>query len=439
MQIDLSKYKNKRICLAVSGGSDSMSMLWYFMQNAENYKIAFSVVNIEHGIRNEASLSDSKFVIDFCNKNQIPVFAFSVDSVAFSKQNNLSLESSARILRYNAFNSLLISDKADFIATAHQLSDNAETTLFNLFRGSSLSGVCGICDRDKFIRPLINISKKEILDYIDKNKIPFVEDETNKSVDYTRNFIRHYLTPKIKEIFPEAEKSIFNFTRLAKEDDDFLYSLSDKLIKNENGIYYIDICDKKPLFYRAVISVLKKLGVEKDFTSKNAEDAYLLNFNQNGKKVNLPNGITAIAEYGRIAFYKPENASKSVETFKVGQLSIGRRSVIVEPYASEKTTQEREKLIKENNLCRTLKFDLNKVPNSAVFRYRENGDVFKKFNGGEKKLKDYLIDKKIPQRERDNLICLAEGKDILAVLGVEISDKIKVDETTEKIYQFTLN
>ena len=249
--IDLSLIqKNQTIAVALSGGKDSMCLLTCLLALKNDYNLTIKAINIDHSIRGVESENDSLFVKNYCEKLGMPLAFFKVDAIEFSKENGYSLEQGARILRYQIFDKLLSENFADKIATAHHKSDNFETVLFNIFRGTGLKGVTGIPkQRDNFIRPLLNVTKAEIDSYIIKNNIPYVEDATNFDSDYTRNFIRNELSPKILDKFPSAEDAVYRLSQIAKEEDDFLDDLAKSYIKKENENYFIS-CEISPVLIK---------------------------------------------------------------------------------------------------------------------------------------------------------------------------------------------
>ena len=160
--IDLSLiFKNQTIAVAVSGGKDSMCLLNQLLSLREKYNLTIKAINIDHSIREKDSENDSLFVKNYCEKLGVTLAFFKVDAVNFSKQNGYTLEQGARILRYEIFDNLLKENYCDVIATAHHLSDNFETMLFNIFRGTGLKGLSGIPkERNGYIRPLLKSTKQ---------------------------------------------------------------------------------------------------------------------------------------------------------------------------------------------------------------------------------------------------------------------------------------
>lgn len=418
-------FKNQTIAVALSGGMDSMCLLHVLLSHKEVYGLTIKAINIDHSIRGEESENDSLFVKNYCEKHGVELKFFKVDAINFSKENKYTLEQGARILRYQIFNQLLNENYADKIATAHHLNDNFESVLFNLFRGSGLKGLSGInpCG-DKFIRPLLNVSKEEIKNYVIKNNVPYVEDSTNSQTNYTRNYIRNVLTPLIEEKFPNAVLAVKRLSDISREENEFLNELAKSQIKKDKNGYHINVNTPPVLFKRAVIITLNLLGLEKDYEKTHVEDVFGLKLLQNGSKITLPKNIITVKEYEQISFYKEKASNKITEIpFALGS------------YNFKDFTLE----ISSSPTKNALVFDKDKIPKNAVIRNRKNGDVFTKFGGGTKKLKDFFIDKKIPVIKRDELLVIASGNDVLMVVGVEISDKIKVDNDTKTLLYAKLN
>lgn len=451
MNIDLFACRGKRVCVALSGGGDSVALFHCLKESAPRCGVTLSAVNVEHGIRGESSRADSAFVKDLCARENVPLFFYSADIPALAKERGTGVEDAARRFRYELFFRLLREDKADIIATAHHAGDNAESVLFNLFRGSSLTGAGGMRSFIKgadlaeeiapdeahalapslagkgIARPLLGVSKTEILQYLRENNLQWREDETNADTAYTRNFLRREVLAPARERFPALDKAVYSFSRMAREDDEYLYNMARAYLWEGEVCRVAAEGVVKPLFTRACVLALHCMGVGEDYTMQNLLDLCALTARENGKEVHLPQGIVARREYGSICFYRPAPAPAAVYPFGEGEFSFGT-------YVVQVSRAEAPVFGKGGRLS----FDGDKLPAGAVFRLRKEGDVFQKFGGGTKKLKDFFIDKKIPQRERDLLPVLACGKEIYAVCGVEISEKIKTDEKTANIFTVSL-
>ena len=427
--------KGETIAVALSGGKDSVALLYSLLSVKDKLGIIVKAVNIEHGIRGATSKRDSMFVADLCQKLSVPLKTYQLDCVKFSEENRYGIEEGARIARYDCFKSAIGEGFCDKVATAHHLSDSVETLLFNLFRGASLSGMTGIKserNNGKIIRPFADTPKSEIEKYVADNGLPFVDDETNFESVYSRNYIRNEIMPVVSARFPEAEKSIGRFLKIAESENDFLEELAKKSLTRDGNAYVISIDTPDCIFARSVVLAMKSLGIGKDYVKLHVDAVLSLKDLANGSKVSLPRNVYAAREYDKIAIYKAVKSDGNFEKpFALGYIdgAIGKLSF--------GEINEKEKNVNELKYGRSLVFDLNKLPKNAVIRYKRSGDYFKKFGGGRKKLNDYFTDKKIPLRLRDSIPLVCADSEVYIICGIEISDLIKVDKGTEKVVQCT--
>ena len=427
--------KGETIAVALSGGKDSVALLYSLLSVKDKLGIIVKAVNIEHGIRGATSKRDSMFVADLCQKLSVPLKTYQLDCVKFSEENRYGIEEGARIARYDCFKSAIGEGFCDKVATAHHLSDSVETLLFNLFRGASLSGMTGIKserNNGKIIRPFADTPKSEIEKYVADNGLPFVDDETNFESVYSRNYIRNEIMPVVSARFPEAEKSIGRFLKIAESENDFLEELAKKSLTRDGNAYVISIDTPDCIFARSVVLAMKSLGIAKDYVKLHVDAVLSLKNLVSGSKISLPRNVYAAREYDKIAIYKAVKSDGNFEKpFALGYIdgAIGKLSF--------GEINEKEKNVNELKYGRSLVFDLNKLPKSAVIRYKRSGDYFKKFGGGRKKLNDYFTDKKIPLRLRDSIPLVCAGSEVYIICGIEISDLIKVDKGTEKVVQCT--
>ena len=411
-----------KYALAVSGGVDSMVMLHMFATMSP--RPDFFVVTVNHGIRQEAS-SDCEFVADQCKKLGIECRVVNVDVPSYCEQNKLSVETGARILRYRTLGSL----ECDFVCLAHNANDNAETVLMHILRGSGTKGATGIKHiNGKYLRPILHLTREEIEQYAEQHNVPFVQDVTNGDVKYTRNFIRHKVLPLLTELNEQAQQNILRFASNIAQDDEYLNQLADisavQFGKNGAHIPKTLLMQPAPIAYRVLNKVFNRLGVFYDIEKAHFDAIVEIACNVGGKSVNLPFNYIAINDYECVTICLNEGNLPVTEEIP---FAIGRSQTplgVVE--------------VSEQYLPDSLRFDANKIPKTAVFRTRKQGDVFTKFGGGTKTLKDYLIDKKIPQRMRDRLLLVADGSDVLIICGVEISNSVKVEEKA-KTYYIKLN
>lgn len=407
-----------KYALAVSGGVDSMVMLHKFATISP--RPDFYVVTVNHGIRDEAA-SDCQFVADYCRQLGVECRVFSVDVPAFCQQNKVSIETGARLLRYQVFDSL----DCDYVCLAHNANDNAETVLMHILRGSGAKGASGIKRQNgKYLRPLLDLSREQIEQYAEGNGVPHITDSTNDDVKYSRNFIRHKVLPLLTELNPAAQQNILRFADNISQDDDYLDGLADvstvNFVGNEAKIPKTLLLQPSPITNRVLYKVFNRLGVFYDIEKTHFDAIVAIATNVGGKMVNLPFNYVAINDYEYVTICKNEVAPTQQDEipFKLGRTET--------PWGVVEVSQE--------SMPDSLRIDVDKIPQTAVFRARKEGDTFTKFGGGTKSLKKYLIDKKIPARNRDSLLLVADGSDVLVICGVEISETVKVEQNVTTYY-----
>ncbi len=425
----------KRVCVAISGGVDSTALLHYLKSREKEVGFSLFAVHCEHDIRGEESLLDQAFVQKLCQKWGVPLFLFSENCPQRAKREKTSLETAARDFRLESFSSLIKENKVDLIATAHHISDEAETVLFRLARGTSLSGVKGMEERSGYLlRPFLDWTKEEILSYAKENDLSYRTDSTNFETDATRNKLRLIVFPALEEAVSGASVNLARFARYAAEDDALLYEQSKALVSlTPTGKTLVKFSNQKPLFRRACLIAMKALGIEKDYTAAHLESVDSLQQSERGKVICLPQGVIARNGETGIEFFLQENeellppAPKAEKPFDVDGFDGGRYAVNVSSTPQNDTE------------WKALRVDKDAIPKNAVFRFRKEGDVIKSF-GGSKSLKKFFNEKKIPVKERAFLPLIAEqdGKEVFVVCGVEISEQVKIRQETQSVLYITL-
>lgn len=230
IDLDFTPLLGKKLLAAVSGGADSMCLLHLLAAAG----LDVTAAHFEHGIRGEESLRDLRFVETWCREHGISCLAGHGDAPGYALSHGMSLEQAARELRYAFLRNCADEIGAEYILTAHNLDDNAETLLFNLARGSGTAGLCGIpARRGEIVRPLLSVSRAEIEDYLSENQIPHVEDSTNREDAYTRNLIRHRVIPALREVNPRFAEAAARTAALAARDEEFLQSLAASFLRRE--------------------------------------------------------------------------------------------------------------------------------------------------------------------------------------------------------------
>ncbi|MDE7108134.1 MAG: tRNA lysidine(34) synthetase TilS, partial [Clostridiales bacterium] len=289
----LAEYSGKRLAVGVSGGRDSMCLLHAVLNCGVVKKDDITVVHVNHCLRDTAD-NDEAFVREYCKQNQVEFTAKRIDVKAYAAANGLTIEQAARDLRYSVFFDLVKSGRAEAILTAHHALDNAESVLMHLFRGSGLDGVRGMGEREKTVRPLINVYPDELDEYVQKNGIKFVVDETNLIDDADRNFIRLNVIPLIEQRYRGAVRAVNEFAKECDGVCDYLDNTLDLscIIYDGGAVLVADSALSTPLAARYVRRALEYFSLV-DITREQIARVTELAHMRTGAVVQLTGGIEA--------------------------------------------------------------------------------------------------------------------------------------------------
>ena len=424
-----------RLAVGVSGGADSMVLLWALIDKQKQTGFYFEVININHHIRGTESDADSMFVEEFCKKRKIPYKIVDVDVLKLKKDEKMSVEEAARLARFDAFRKVMKQEKLNKLFLAHHKNDQAETILMNILRGSGIGGGAGIKNTNEIVRPLLNYKKEEILKIAKEHGIDFVEDSTNKDNVHSRNFLRNVILPQIEQVYPSAVDAICAFGERCAEMNEFIVSLvSDEFIESTDGAVLV----KEPVsgFNKMLVreyfkKAFETLGVFADIESKHYLLCYELFSAEVNKEVSLPHDVVARRTYGGIKITKRKDLEFNLneyEFIKNGTIQFGTDYVIKTEVVKGHSVEYEDGV---------LFVDLTKVSTNAVWRTRRLGDKFAKFGTGSKKLNDYFTNQKVEVEVRDTIPLLVTGEQVLVVLGDDISENVKIDASTDEIVKIT--
>ncbi len=441
--------EGQSVVVGVSGGADSMCLLSVMLELG----IQVSVVHINHMLRGKAADNDMAYVENFCKENDIKCYSFSYDVESLAKEKKMSCEEAGRLVRYEAFYRVLKETGSDKIAVAHNAGDNAETILHNLFRGTGIKGLCGILPkRDYIIRPLLCVDREEIEGYLRERNICYCNDATNSQDIYTRNKIRNTVLTYVKEnINSNAANHITMAGQMLGEIDDFVESeggkLYDSCVVCEDYRAHVmaaefdslHIVIKKYIVRRAVAGIAGSL---KDITFTHIANVLDLFSNEVGKSVKLPYNVVARRTYDGVCIEKQlekrafnvENRGMLLAEIKnFGEFSLGENGekLIVSPF-SRKQWDDLENKYEEKIYTKWL--DCVILDRNLVIRTRKTGDfIVVDSKGSKKKIKDLFIDLKIPKEQRDEVLLLADGNEIVWIIGHRINYNFRVTKDTKEI------
>ena len=394
--------------VALSGGADSVFLLYALYEIADDFQFKIGACHIEHGIRGESSIRDMKFAEELCNKLGIEFFSKRFDVPEIAKNEKLSVEAAGRKVRYEYFSHIMKEHGYNILATAHHLDDKIETVVMNILRGCSLRGFAGIEYKNSYIiRPLLDITKKEIVGVLAEKNIEYCTDETNSDLSYTRNRIRHVLMPALKEFNPAVEDAFLRQSTIFSDEDDYMNSVADKVYEN-------CVCDGKIVldkFQKCHIAIQRRViyrflsdvkGTSADITASDVEVCVdMCKKGETGKKLSLSDGVEVGTEYGCFGLA----ASTEIPDFEY-KLSINNPVLIKE--LGIKLT-----IFPEGG---TLSINEN---DNVIVRNRRKGDVFCPTGmTGRKKIKEFFSDLKIPRYDRSKIPLIIVNGDIASVPGI---------------------
>lgn len=435
------------VVLGVSGGADSLCMLCMLHELSPEFDLTLTVIHVNHNIRGQEAMDDQRFVEEFCKKIGVKCITVDIWAKKLAKEWKCSEEEAGRIARYDIFNRTLNEINADKIAIAHNLNDNSETVLFNLFRGSGIKGLAGIAPvRENIIRPVLCLTRDEIEEYLKEKNIEYRTDSTNLATDYTRNKMRNIIIPYIESsINTNVSGNITRASGELRQIEDYLkiqsakaYEASVQKINNgyliNNSAENLHIVLKKRII-RSIINELS--GKLKDVTLAHVEIVLRLFEMQTGSKADLPYGIKATRQYEGVYLYIPKIEDESKHLFK--EQIIYKKGMIFENDIVKLDLDNKEISQKNVQQLRCTKWiDCDMIKDTLVLRTRQTGDFITiDDNGRTKKLKDYFINEKIPQQERDKILLIADGHSIVWVLGHRIGSSYKITDKTTNVMKIT--
>lgn len=417
------------IVIGLSGGADSISLVFVLHSLSHDLDITLMPAHVNHNLREEESMRDEMSVKNFCAKLSLDLKILSLDVEKCAKERKLGIEECARDIRYDFFRSLCKDDTYK-IATAHTLSDNAETVLLNLTRGAGLHGLCGIPAKiGNIIRPLIFVKRSEVEQYCEDKSIKYVVDSSNLSRDYSRNKIRLDVVPVLQSINPSFEDSIARMVQNFFIDEDFL--------QHECNVNFTkDVKVLKRLPKSILVRVIRKFCLDECGVKLEAKHVDLL-LDIIAKKegvVTLASGQYVGIEDGMLSVVEKRKGKEKMcfkQDLKVGSFTTPfdqKYTVNIKNY------EKKEKIFSDEDILFQNVLDCDTIKSGVIFRYRNPGDIFALPKRNVKKtIKKLFNELKIPKHKRDEKLLLASGNEILWIDGVGVSAKAQLNKHTKKI------
>lgn len=439
--------REDKIVVGVSGGADSVCLLFVLIELQKKYGFEMVAVHINHGLRGEEAKRDEEYVKRICEENSIPALVYFENVELLAKKRKQSIEEAGRDIRREIFMKVSKEQGGTKIALAHHKNDNAETMLLNLARGTGLQGLGGMQPiNGMYIRPLLCVTRREIEEYLKGKAISYCMDTSNKSDCYTRNRIRNKILPLLEtEVNARALDHIEDAMAQLREVQQFLEKEADKRredcvqVTEEGTLLLAEPFAKLPFAMQSVLvkkELTRAAGQAKDLGKVHFVAILELMKKQVGRRVDLPYELFAKREYEGVllAKKKEEDAREDMELFlepeegKEKETLFRGRRITCRIYTKE---EWKEKSLENSG---SMAFDYDIIEGVLFVRTRRQGDYITiSESGGTQKLKSYFVNEKIEQSKREQIPVLADGNHIVWIVGYRINPKYRVSERTKRV------
>lgn len=416
--------RGSHVLCALSGGRDSVYLLYRLLEWAKDWELKVSAAHYNHHLRGEESDRDERFVRRLCERLQVPLYVDGGNVSGFAKENGLGVEEAARTLRYAFLEQMRGDCGADVIATAHHADDLAETMLFQLARGAGTKGLSGIPPRrGAIVRPILMVTRQEIDAYLESNGISYVDDSTNVLDEGSRNLIRHHVIPVLQQINPEFVRHAARSAMLLREDEDYIQTEADRFLESHpiqrgidgqalrslpqsvaarvirsvwgSGLTYehvrqiLELCDKKGLAFVHVPDAVVRYDCGRLWTDVDVE---------------FPEGVTLCGEQGEAAY----------GAFRISwEMGVCTEEI--------------------HNSLNTFSLKYENMKDAVTVSSRRDGDRIKLAGAAHtKKLKQLFLEQKLNQPQRAAVPVFRDECGVAAVYGFGIAQRC-VPEVGDKI------
>jgi tRNA(Ile)-lysidine synthase len=421
-----------RFIVAISGGVDSVVLADLCKRSGFHFTLA----HCNFRLRDEESERDEQFVRAFAQKLQVPLEVIQFETSLYAQEKKLSIQEAARALRYQWFDELKYAGQFDYILLAHHANDNIETLLMQFFRGTGLKGMAGIpggtANEKRLLRPLLNVKRKEIIEYAQHHGLTWVEDSSNSTIKYTRNYFRHELIPSIEKVFPQVENNLLgNIERFTKINN--LYQLMVSELKEK-------ICERRLNEIRVPVKKLEKyldtsliydIINDYGFGEKQVPEIKKLLKSVSGRYIENEN--FQVIRHRNWLIIAPKTLDTAIIAFGKDQQLIRFPAGIL-----EFDTQPAGKLKLESDANLAI-LDMKNIEYPLVLRKWKAGDYFYPLGmPKKKKLSRFFIDQKLSRNIKENTWVIESAQRIIWVVGMRIDERFKVTPSTKEILRISL-
>ncbi len=440
-----------RVVIAVSGGPDSVCLLNILHMLRTEMGLSLHIAHLDHMFRGTESAAEASFVAELAEKIGISATIEKFDVPSFCRERGLSAQSGAREVRYEFLSRVALEVKACCIATGHTATDQAETFLLRLLRGAGVSGLSAIPPkRQNIVRPLIEVTREEVLEHLRKHNLGFVSDPSNTKPVYARNRIRLELIPALRQYNPRIIETLAaEAGRLRDEDEaveSVLAALASGMIREADETVAVKreefnalpLAFRRRLFRKAAL--LAGLGSSQLSSVQTDEAVAFLAEAQTGRALHLPNGLQLARQYDLFVLAPgKESQSYSYSLPVPGDLDLPDLGFRIETRVLEGERADLTEASVPDNYFWQAQLDYDKIGSGITLRNRIPGDWFcpSGMGGKSKKVQDFFVDAKVPRNRRDRLPVLAAGSHILGITGFRVDERFRARPETKRILVVT--
>lgn len=449
-QWDMLKTED-RVIVGVSGGADSVCLLFALLELQKKIPFEIVVVHVNHGLRGQDADQDEAYVKQLCKEYGLPFVSYFENVELLAKKRKQSTEEAGREVRRDAFIKTMEQFQGTKIALAHHKNDNVETFFLNLARGTGLKGLRGIRPvSGQFIRPLLCVTREEIEVYLNEKQIAYQTDKTNQSDAYTRNRIRNQIIPYLENQvnsravlhIHETIEQLAKIQEYMEKQVDAVFEDTVDILENR-WVVRKDVFEKLPEVLQPIL-LKKVLGMaskkEKDIESVHLLDLQELFQKQVGKKIDLPYELEAVRVYEGVCLWIKQEKQKEIVDIalelseKPCQIQVKNHNIA---WKVMKNTHGNPGETQKNS---TERFDCDIIQTGVRIRTRRPGDYITIHPDGKtQKLKSFFINQKIPQEMRDEILLVADGSHILWIVGYRLNCAYQVRKDTKVVLEISVN
>ena len=429
------------VLVALSGGPDSVALLHVLVKLRRAYRLRLAAVYINHGLRPSSARREEAFCCQLCDRLGVDCEIVREDIAALARAKRQGIEETGRDFRYGVYETLAQADGHNRIALGHHRDDRVETILFNIARGSGRGGLIGMPPvRARIIRLLYDCSRSQILQYLKRHRLGYCEDQSNRSLDFSRNFVRHRVLPLLRQrLNPRVDEALIRLAELQAEEEQALQDLLRMAIRKcvtftpggkiELALVSFTRYDKwlRRRLLRHCITMTSVAGASID---RDVTDRLFGWLDTKVSRCSLPEGVTAERTPGKIVLVGPQ-----ARPFEYPVVP-GRTCRLDWPHLTFRCRVQRQVGGKKRSQPRgrQVVLDASRVKLPLVVRNIRSGDRFVPLGmSGRKKVSDFLIDRKVPRVYRDEIPVVCDKEGIIWVVGHEIADRVKTSVTTKEV------